>query len=151
MNYLKIRYLISLWYQTNKYVLFIICFWLILFQFISYYKYEVITYMTADDFARFGKHLPYWFTSTRTIYNLLSFCVFIGLFAYIVKSSNYKQYLLIILTIIFVPIATIFGRRYFIGMIFTSIIFWFVYKKENIFRLRYLTVGLVLILTLFVI
>ena len=150
MNYLKIRHLTSLWFQTNKYVLFIIYFWLILFQFISYYKYGIITYISPDDFAQFGKHLPYWFTSMRTMYNIISFCVFMSLFAYIVKSIKYQQYLLIILTIIFIPIATIFGRRYFIEMIVASVIFWFAYKKENIFRLKYLTVGLVLICIFFV-
>lgn len=150
MNYLKIRHLISLWYQTNKYVLFFIYFWLILFQLISYYKYGIITYISPDDFAKFGKHLPYWFTSMRTIYSIISFCVFMSLFAYIVKSNKYQQYLSIILTIIFIPIATIFGRRYFIGMIVASVIYWFAYKKENIFRLKYLTVGLVLFCIFFV-
>jgi hypothetical protein len=149
MNYLKIRYLVSLWYQTNRYVLFFVYFWLILFQIISYYKYGVITYITPDDFARFGKHLPYWYTSMRTIYNYMAFCVFIGLFAYIVNSSKYQQYLLIILILIFAPIATIFGRRYFIEMIISAMVFWFAYKKENIFRLRYLTVGLVLFCAFF--
>ena len=145
MNYLKIKHLISLWGQSNKYIVFIIYFWLILFQFISYYKYGVITYITPDDFAKFGKDLPYWYTSMRTIYNCIAFCTFLSLFAYIVKSIKYQRYILIILTVIFVPIATIYGRRYFIEIIVASVIFWFVYRKENIFRLRYLTVGLVLL------
>lgn len=150
MNYLKIRHLISLWYQTNKYVLFGIYGCLILFQFVSYYKYGIITYISPDDFARFGKDLPYWFTSMRTINSIISFCVFLGLFAYIVNSNKHQQYLLIFLTIIFIPIATIYGRRFFIGMIVASVIFWFIYKRENIFRLKYLTVGLVLVCIFFV-
>ena len=150
MNYLKIRNLISLWYQINKYILFGIYFCLVLFHCISYYKYGIITYISIDDFAKFGKDLPYWFTSMRTIYNIISFCVFLGLFAYIVNSDKRQQYLLIFLTIIFIPIATIYGRRFFIGMIISAVIFWFVYQKENIFRLKYLTVGLVLVCTFFV-
>lgn len=149
MNYLKIRYLISLWGKTNKYIVFIIYFWLILFQFISYYKYGIITYISPDDFSKFGKHLPYWYTSMRTIYNCIAFCTFISLFAYIVQSIKYRKYILILLTVVFVPIATIYGRRFFIEIIITSVIFWFVYRKENIFRLRYLTVGLVLIVAFF--
>jgi hypothetical protein len=149
INYLKIKYLISLWGQSNKYIIFIIYFWLILFQFISYYKYGIITYITPDDFAKFGKQLPYWYTSMRTIYNSIAFCTFLSLFAYIVQSTNYKRYILIILTIIFVPIATIYGRRYFIEIIVASVVFWFVYRKESIFRVRYLTVGLLLIGTFF--
>jgi len=149
MNFLKIKHLISLWGQTNKYIVFLIYFWLIFFQFISYYKYGVITYITPDDFARFGKHLPYWYTSMRTIYNCIAFCIFLSLFAYIVQSRKYQQHILIILTIIFVPIATIYGRRYFIEIIIASVIFWFIYREENIFRLRYLTVGLLLIVTFF--
>jgi len=150
MNYLKIRHLISLWYQTNKYVLFFIYCCLILFQIVSYYKFGIITYISPDDFAKFGKDLPYWFTSVRTIYSIISFCVFLSLFAYIVKSNKHQQYLLIFLTVLFIPIATIFGRRYFIEMIVTAVIFWFVYKKINIFRLKYLSVGLVLICAFFV-
>jgi len=149
MNYLKIKYLITLWGKTNKYIVFIIYSVLILFQFISYYKYSIITYITPDDFAKFGKHLPYWYTSMRTIYNCIAFCVFISLFSYIVQSKNYQRYILVVLTVIFVPIATIYGRRYFIEIIVASVIFWFVYIKENIFRLRYLTVGLVLVAAFF--
>ena len=81
----------------------------------------------------------------RTIYNCITFCTFLSLFAYIVQSIKYQRYILIILTVIFVPIATIYGRRYFIEIIVASVIFWFVYRKENIFRLKYLTVGLVLL------
>jgi hypothetical protein len=150
MKYLKIRHLISSWYQTNKYILFLLGAWLIIFNFISYYKFNIITYISPDDFARFNEQLPYWFTSTRTVYNCLSFCVFIGLFAYIVNSKNIKQYLLIGLAVIFIPIVTIYGRRYFVEMIVVSVIFWFVYKEENIFRLKYVTVALGLIVAFFI-
>jgi hypothetical protein len=149
INLLKIRHLILQCGQTNKYILFLIYFWLIVFQFISYYKYGIITYISPDDFVKFGKDLPYWFTSMRTIYNCIAFCVFMSLFAYIVESNKHQRYILIILTVIIVPIATIFGRRYFIEMIVSSVIFWFAYMKENIFRLRYVTVGLVLLCTFF--
>jgi hypothetical protein len=148
-NYLKIRHLISLWGQANKYIVLIIYVWLILFQFISYYKYGIITYISPDDFAKFGSHLPYWYTSMRTIYTCIAFCTFLCLFAYIVQSIKNQQYLFIILTVIFVPISTIYGRRYFIEIVIASVIFWFVYRKENIFRLRYLTVGFILLATFF--
>jgi hypothetical protein len=149
MNCLKIRHLISQWGQTNKYIIFSIYIWLIVFQCISYYKYGVITYISPEDFEKFGKHLPYWFTSMRTIYNCIAFCVFISLFGYIAQSNKNQRYLFIILMVFFVPITTIFGRRYFVEMIVASAIFWFAYRRENIFRLRYLTVGLVLVCTFF--
>lgn len=149
INYLKIKHLISLWGGANKYIVFLFYFWLILFQFISYYKYGVITYITPDDFAKIGKHLPYWYTSMRTIYNCIAFCVFLSLFAYIVQSTKSSQIILIVLTVIFVPIATIYGRRYFIEIIIASVIFWFVFRQETIFRLKYLTVGLILLAAFF--
>jgi len=149
MSSLNIRHLIINWSHTNKYIVFSIYAWLIVFQCISYYKYGVITYISPEDFEKFGKHLPYWFTSMRTIYNWLSFCVFISLFGYIAQSIKYQRYLFIFLMIFFIPIATIFGRRYFVEMIMASVIFWFAYRKENIFRLRYLTVGFVLLCTFF--
>lgn len=149
MNSLKIINLIPQWGDINKYVLISLCFWLITFQFISYYIYGIRTYIMPDDFARIGKDLPYWFTSTRTIYNSIAFCGFIGLFSIIINSNKYQRYLWIILTVIFVPIVTVFGRRYFIEMIIVSVIFWFAYRKENIFRLRYLTVGFALLCAFF--
>ena len=81
----------------------------------------------------------------RTIYNSIAFCIFLSLFAYIVQSIKSQRYILIILTDIFVPIASIYGRRYFIEIIVASVILWFVHRKENIFRLRYLKVALILI------
>jgi len=149
MNYLQIKSLILQWGNINKYVLLAICFWLIIFQFISYYIYGVRTYIMPDDFARIGKNLPYWFTSTRTVYMTIAFCGFIGLFSNIIKSNKYQRYFWIILTIIFVPIVTVFGRRFFIGMIVASIIFLLAYKKDNILRLRYLCISLLLISAFF--
>ena len=90
LNYLKIKHLISLWGRTNKYVVFTICFWLILFQFISYFKFGVITYIPPDDFAKIGSNLPYWYTSMRTIYNYITFCAFLSLFAHIVQSTRHR-------------------------------------------------------------
>lgn len=150
MSYLKIRYLIQQWGNVNKYFLFFVYFWLILFHIISYYKYGVKTYIMPEDFARIGKDLPYWFTSMRTVYIYIAFCIFLGLFGNLVKAKGYQQYVWIILTIIFIPIVTIYGRRFFIDMIGASVIFWFVYRKENIFRLKYLAVGLITILAFFV-
>jgi hypothetical protein len=144
-NYLKIRNLIEQWSHINKYVLLSIYAALILFQIISYYKYGVITYIMPEDFARIGKHLPYWFTSIRTIYPLFSFLIFLGLFSNILKSKGYYQYVWIILTILFVPIATIYGRRFFLAMIVASAIFWIAEKREKIFQLKYLKVGVVVV------
>ena len=98
-----------------------------------------------DDFERIGKHLPYWFTSVRTIYPHLAFLIFLGLFSHILKSKGYHQYVWIILTILFVPIVTIYGRRFFLAMIVAAAIFWFVEKRKNIFQLKYLKVTLVLV------
>jgi hypothetical protein len=144
-KYLKINNLIHQWSKINKYLLLSIYTVLILFLIISYYKYGVITYIMPDDFARIGKHLPYWFTSIRTIYPLLSFLVFLGLITNILMSKGYHRYVWIILTIFFVPIVTIFGRRLFLAMIVAAAIFWFVEKRENIFQLKYLKVGLALV------
>jgi len=144
-NYLNIRNMIQQWSRINKYILLFIYVVLILFPIISYYKYGVKTYIMQDDFERIGKHLPYWFTSVRTIYPHLSFLIFLGLFSYILKSKGYRQCVWIILTILFVPIVTIYGRRFFLAMIVVAAIFWFVEKRKNIFQLKYLKVTLVLV------
>jgi len=141
-NYLKIRYLIKQWCNINKYILFIIYAGLVIFPLISYYKFGVKTYILPEDFVKIGKTLPYWFTSIRTVYINIAFCIFISLLANIVKHEKYQQVLWIILTVIFVPIVTIYGRRFLLNMIIVAIIFWFVYKKESMFRLKYIVVGL---------
>jgi len=139
---LNLKYLLQQCSLINKYILFSLYIWLLLFLLISYYKFGVRTYIMPDNFAIIGKELPYWFTSMRTIYNMLAFFVLIGLFSNIVNSKRYYKLLWIILTLVFVPTATIYGRRYFIQMLIASVIFWFAYTKERLFRLRYLTVVL---------
>jgi hypothetical protein len=146
-NYLNIRQLMLSWQDINKYVLGLFYLCLILFPFFSYFEYGVRTYIMPKDFARIGTELPYWFTSIRTIYNVLAFCTFIGLCSQMINSQKYQRYLWILLTVIFVPVVTIFGRRYFVNMIVIAVIFWFVYQKEYIFRLKYLGVALGLICT----
>jgi hypothetical protein len=149
-NYLKIRQLMLSWQDINKYVLGLLYLCLILFPFISYYQYGVRTYIMPKAFAKIGANLPYWFTSIRTIYNVLAFCTFIGLCSELINSQKYQRYLWILLTIVFVPIVTIFGRRYFVNMIVIAVIFWFVYKEKYIFRLKYLGVAVALLCTFFV-
>ncbi|MCK9377154.1 MAG: hypothetical protein M0P73_13510 [Syntrophobacterales bacterium] len=151
LQYLKVRYLLKQWGDVNKFLLLPIYLWLIAFQIISYYKYGVKTYILPEDFARMGKSLPYWFTSMRTIQNFLAFGVFLGLFANLVKSRGYQRYLWIILTIIFVPIVAIYGRRFFINILISGAIFWFVAKEENIFQLKYVKVGLALVVAFFLV
>ena len=87
-NYLNIRNMIQQWSSINRYILLCIYVVLIVFQIISYYKYGIKTYILPDDFERIGKHLPYWFTSVRTIYPHLAFLVFLGLFSHILKSKG---------------------------------------------------------------
>jgi hypothetical protein len=149
-NYLKIRQLMLSWQYINKYVLGLLYLCLILFPFFSYYEYGVRTYIMPKAFAKIGTELPYWFTSIRTIYNVLAFCTFIGLCSQMIKSQKYQRYLWILLTVIFVPVVTIFGRRYFVNMIVIAVIFWFAYKKKYIFRLKYLGGAVGLICTFFV-
>jgi hypothetical protein len=144
-NYLKIGYLIEQWAKINKYLLLLIYLCLVIFPIVSYYKYGVRTYILPEDFEKIGKNLPYWFTSIRTAYVSIAFCIFLGLFSKIAKSTKPQQIVWIILTVIFVPIVTIYGRRYFLNMIAMAAILWLAYKKINIFRIKYLSIGLLLI------
>jgi hypothetical protein len=144
IKYLNIRNMIQQWSSINRYILLCIYVVLIVFQILSYYKYGIKTYILPDDFERIGKHLPYWFTSVRTVYPHLAFLVFLGLISHILKSEGQHQYVWIILTILFVPIVTIYGRRFFLAMIVVATVFWAVEKRKNIFQLKYLKVTLIL-------
>ena len=147
---LQIRYLIEICGGVNKYILLIVYVLLVLFPIISYVVYGVKPYIMPEDFEKFGKSLPYWFTSIRTIYNYIAFWVFLGLLGNILKSKKYQQLLWSILTVILFLVIAISGRRFLVNMIVVWVIFWFVYKKESILRLRYVTVTLLLVGVLFI-
>jgi hypothetical protein len=138
---LKIKNFITKLSLTNKYLLFIIYCTLIVFQIFSYYKYGVKSYILADDFARIGKDLPYWFTSVRTIYIPLAFLVCLGLISSLLKSQGYHRYVWLILTLAFLPVVTLYGRRFFLAVMILWTIFWLVEKKPDISLMKCLAVG----------
>ena len=141
---LKIKNLIQKWSCINKYLLLFVYGMLIIFQILSYYKYGVKTYIPPDDFARIGKELPYWFTAIRTIYPLLAFLVCLGLISSLLKSQGYHKYVWLILTVGFLPVITLYGRRYFLAMIIVWAILWLVEKNKDRFSMKYLVVGLLI-------
>ena len=146
---LKINNLIQKWSCVNKYILVFIYGALIVFQIVSYYKYGVKTYIRAEDFARIGKDLPYWFTSIRTIYPLLAFLVGLGVISSLLKSTTSQKYVWLILSIGFLPVLTLYGRRFLLSMIIVWAILWFMEKKKDIFSLKSLVVGFFLVLAFF--
>lgn len=151
MNYLKINYIMERCSQVNGYIVFIIYSILIIFQVYSYYQYGVQSFIPPWDFERIGKFLPYWFTSFRTIYNLLTFCLCIVLLSKVFKTKDRKnQILWLVLTTSFIPFASMYGgKRFFINVLLLSIIFYFDNKNEKIFKLRNLAYGLILALAVF--
>lgn len=144
-NYLKIRYLIEKCGCVNKYILLSVWACLVLFPIISYFAYGVKPYINPTDFEKIGESLPYWFTSIRTIYNYIAFWVFLGLLGNVVKSIKFAQLLWSTLTGILVVAITIYGRRFLVNMIVVWVVFWLIYKKESMFRFKYVTVGLLLV------
>lgn len=150
-KYLKINYLVKSYSYINNYVLYSIYFSLILFPIFSYYRYGVQWVIPPADFARIRNSLPYWFTSVRTIYNLVSFLVCLVLLSKVFQAGGRKnQMLWFLLTILFVPFASIYGgKRFFISVLILSLVFYFDNKHETIFQLRNLKYGLVLLMAFF--
>lgn len=146
---LKIKNLIPSWSLINKYIMFIIYGALICFQIFSYYKYGVKTYILPDDFARIGNELPYWFTAIRTIYPLLAFLVCLGLISSLLKSQGYHKYAWLILTLSFLPMVTLYGRRFLLAVIIIWAILWLEEKRKDIFSIKYLAGGLLMVLVFF--
>ena len=148
MNYLKVSYLVESYSHVNNYVLYIIYSILIIFQFFSYYKYGVQSFIPPWEFEKIGKSLPYWFTSFRTIYNCVTFCVCLVLLSKLFKAKDRNKYILwLVLTIIFVPFASIYGgKRFFINILLLLIIFYFGNKHEKIIEWRNIKVGLTLLM-----
>jgi hypothetical protein len=144
-DYLKIDYLIEKSGWVNRYILLIVWALLVSFPIISYLGYGVKPYIMPRDFEKIGVDLPYWFTSIRTIYNYISFCVFLGLFGNVVKSKKNMQIFWSTLIAILVLAITIYGRRFFINMIVVWVVFWLIFKKEGILRLRYVTASLLIV------
>jgi hypothetical protein len=146
---LKIKNLIQQWSCINKYLLLFIYGMLIFFQILSYYIYGVKTYIPSDDFARIGKDLPYWFTAIRTIYPLLAFLVCLGLISSWLKSQGYHKYIWLILTVGFLPVITLYGRRYLLAMIIVWAILWVIEINKDRFSIKYLIVGILTVVALF--
>jgi hypothetical protein len=147
-NPLKINYLVKSYSQVNNYLIYFICCVLILFPIYSYYRYGVQWVIPHSDFVKIGKSLPYWFTSVRTIYNLVSFLVCLVLISKVFHTEERKnQIFWLFLTIIFVPFTSIYGgKRYFFSIMILLLIIYFDNKHENIFQLRNLKYGLVLLM-----
>jgi hypothetical protein len=143
---LKINNLIFQWNLINKLILFFIYGSLIIFQIFSYYKYGVKSYILADDFARIGKDLPYWFTSIRTVYAPLTFIVCLGLISSLLKSQGYYKYVWLILTLAFLPVVILYGRRFFFAVIMIWAILWLVEKRKAASLMKYLALGLLMAL-----
>jgi hypothetical protein len=143
---LKIKNLIQEWSYINKYILLFVYGALIFFQIISYYKYGVKTYIPPADFARIGKDLPYWFTSIRTIYPLLAFMVCLGLISSFLKSQGYQKHGWLILMMCFLPVITLYGRRFFLATIIIWTILWLIEKRKVLFLAKYLAFGLLIVL-----
>jgi hypothetical protein len=146
---LKINNLIKEWSLINKNLLLFIYVALIIFQIISYYKYGVKSYILPDDFARIGKDLPYWFTSIRTVYPLLAFLVCLGLISTSIKSQGYHKYVWLILTFGLLPMVILYGRRFFLAVIIIWAILWLLEKRKDVFLPKYLAVGLLAVLGIF--
>jgi hypothetical protein len=143
---LKIKTLINNWSLINKFIFLFIYGLLIIFQIFSYYKYGVKSYILTDDFARIGKDLPYWFTSIRTVYGPLTFIVCLGLISSLLKSQGYHKYVWLTLTLAFLPVVILYGRRFFFAVILIWAILWLVEKKKDASLMKYLTLGLLIAL-----
>jgi hypothetical protein len=146
---LKIKNLVQKWSLVNKHILFFMYGALIIFQIISYYRYGVKTYIMPDDFAKIGKDLPYWFTSVRTVFTPVSFLVCLGLISSLLKSQGYHKYVWLILTLGFVPVVTLYGRRFILAMIVIWAILWLLEKRRDVSLIKYLTVGVLTVLVFF--
>ena len=147
---LKIKNLVQKWSCVNKYILFFVYGMLIIFQIVSFYKYGVRTYIPPQDFARIGKDLPYWFTAVRTIYPLLAFLVCLGLISYVLKSQSYHKFVWFILSMGFLPVITLSGRRFLLSVIIIWAILWLIEKRIDVFSTKSLVVGFILVLGFFV-
>jgi hypothetical protein len=146
---LKINNLIQKWSCVNKYIIFFIYGGLIFFQIFSYYRYGIKSYILPDDFARIGKDLPYWFHAIRTVYPLLAFLVCLGLISSLLKSEGYQKYVWLILTLGFLPVVILYGRRFFLAVIIIWAILWLVEKRKDVFSIKYLAGGLLMALVFF--
>jgi hypothetical protein len=101
-----------------------------------------MSYILPDAFARIGNQLPYWFTSMRTIYPLLSFMVCLGLISSMLKSQGYNKYAWLILTLVFLPVVILYGRRFFLAVMILWATLWFLETKKNVFLMRNIVVGI---------
>ncbi len=146
-DYLKIKTLIRQWARVNNCAILSISGFIILFQIISYYKYGVKAHISADDFARMGRDLPYWLTSMRTIYNYLVIGVSIVLFAKASRSEGWPRYFWIALIIIMLPFGAYFGRKTFANIVVVGVIIWLVSSGKKIDQVKFLKIAALMMLS----
>jgi hypothetical protein len=102
-----------------------------------------------NDFEKIGKDLPYWLTSVRTIYNYLAFALFLGMVAKALAAEKPICYFWLVLILLLIPLGAYYGRRFSINMIITGIVIWLANREEDIFKLKYLSVVGVLLVSFF--
>jgi len=149
-NYLKLRLLIDQWAKVNNVVFFLILILIILFHFISYYKYGVKSHILPDDFAKIGKKLPYWFTSVRTIYGSLTLGMIIVLASKMSRAKERNRFLWWSLIIILLPFIAYFGRKGFVNAVVMTGLIWLITSDMRLFQFKTLTMGIVLVLSFFI-
>ena len=149
-NCLKIKTLIGQWASVNNFIIISLYSFLIIFQFISYFKYGVKSHILPSDFDKIGKDLPYWFMSVRTTYNFLTLSVIIVLASKASLSEDRRRYVWLALIIIFLPFVAYFGRKAFVNAAVMGAIIWLVNNEKRLFQLKNLKIATLLVLSFFI-
>ena len=79
----------------------------------------------------------------------MTFLVCLGLISSLLKSQGYYKYIWFILTLAFLPVVTLYGRRFFLAVIMIWAILWLVEKRKDARLIKYL--ALALFMALFII
>ena len=79
----------------------------------------------------------------------MAFLVCLGLISSLLKSQGYYKYVWLILTLGFLPVVILYGRRFFLAVIIIWALLWLMEKKQDIFSMKYLAIGLSMVLGFF--
>jgi hypothetical protein len=123
---------------------------LIIFLFISYYKYGVKSHILPDDFAKIGKDLPYWFMSVRKIYQYITLGLAVVLVSKASRAESRTRYFWFALIILLLPFAAYYGRKGFVNAVVVGAVIWLVNNENRLFRLKNLMIAALLVLSFFI-
>jgi hypothetical protein len=149
---LQMRYLLAQWLHVDGRIVLLLLGAVLVFQLYSYQHFGVlashdvaVSHNTLVRPYSPSPDLPYWFTTAMSLLTPLTFCLFIAGTLKVLASRAGKRIFWIIVLVTVVTLATLWGRREVLYLMYIFVVLWSIIKPRNLISL---TNGFLLLITL---